>query len=93
MAHTPPLHDDPRRRIAWRGLILAWTFFLVYLIAILLTSYLLSAMRPLWGLPGWVAIGNVVVPVIFVLALIPVVEKCIPDVPLSDDTDSKDAGQ
>lgn len=90
MADPASFEEDPRRRVASRGLVLAWTFFLAYLIALLLTSYLVSAVRTLWGLPAWVAVGSVIVPVVFVLALIPVVEKGIPDVPLSDDADTKE---
>jgi uncharacterized membrane protein YhdT len=41
------------------------------------------------GLPRWVAIGNILVPIVFILALVFVIEKFIPDVPLTDDEDSE----
>ncbi len=46
-------------------------------------SYVFGTTPRFLGLPGWVAIGNIVVPVIFVAALIVVAEKLIPDIPLS----------
>lgn len=77
-------NQDPRVKTARRGLWLAWVFFSVYLAGILLTSYLLDVSPLLWGLPLWVAVGNIVVPAAFVLLLILVVEKGIPDIPLDD---------
>lgn len=71
-------------RVARRGLWLAWVFFSAYLAVILLTSYLSGVSPLLWGLPRWVAIGNIVVPVVFVVLLILVVEMGIPDIPLDD---------
>lgn len=76
--------EDSRMKTARKGLRLAWTFFSVYLAAILLTSYLLDVSPLLWGLPLWVAVGNLIVPATFVLLLILVVEKGIPDIPLDD---------
>jgi len=75
---------DPRAKTARRGLWLAWAFFSFYLAGILLTSYLLDVSPLLWGLPLWVAVGNIVVPAAFVLLLILVVERGIPDLPLDD---------
>ena len=79
-----PFKEDPRMKTARRGLWLAWAFFSIYLTTILLTSHLLDVSPMLWGLPQWVAVGNIVVPVVFVLLLILVVEKGIPDIPLDD---------
>jgi uncharacterized membrane protein YhdT len=79
-----PFKEDPRMKTARRGLWLAWAFFSAYLVTILLTSHLLGVSPMLWGLPRWVAIGNIVVPVVFVLLLILVVEQGIPDIPLDD---------
>jgi uncharacterized membrane protein YhdT len=77
--------EDPRIKTARKSLALAWIYFFIYLIAIMASSYLLGIRPYLWGLPRWVAIGNIVVPVVFVTILIFVVEKCIPNVPLTDD--------
>lgn len=71
-------------KTARRGLWLAWAFYSAYLATILLTSYLVGESPVLWGLPRWVAVGNVVVPVAFVVLLILVVEKGIPDIALDD---------
>lgn len=47
-------------------------------------SYCLGIEPYTLGLPRWVAVGNLFVPFLFVLGLIFVVEKFIPDVPLTD---------
>lgn len=82
--------EDSRMRHSRRTLFLAWIFFFAYLLAIMLTSYLLGVQPLFWGLPRWVAVGNIIVPVVFVLLLILVVEKGIPDIPLSDEEKEKE---
>ena len=77
--------EDPRIKTARRGLGLAWIYFALYVAAVMGISYLLGAKTYLWGLPRWVTIGNIIVPVVFVLLLIFVVEKFIPDIPLTDE--------
>ena len=84
--------EDPRIKEARKSLALAWGYFFIYLIVILTLSYTLGIKPYMWGLPRWVAIGNIVVPVIFVIMLIFVVEKFIPDIPLTDD-ENKPAGE
>ena len=84
--------EDPRIKEARKSLALAWVYFFIYLVVILALSYTLGIKPYLWGLPRWVAIGNIIVPVIFVIMLIFVVEKFIPDVPLTDD-EYKPAGE
>jgi len=77
--------DDPRIKVSRRAFLLAWVFFSVYLMAVMAASYLLGIKPRLWGLPQWVTIGNILLPAVFVILLIIVVEKLIPDVSLSDD--------
>ena len=77
--------EDPRMKEGRKSLALAWIYFFVYLAAIMISSYTLGIKPYLWGLPRWVAIGNVVVPVVFVIMLIVIVENFIPDIPLTDD--------
>lgn len=79
--------EDPRVKVCRRAFLLAWAFFSVYLLAVMATSYLFGIKPLLWGLPQWVTIGNVLMPVGFVLLLIIVVEKLIPDIPLTDEKD------
>lgn len=79
--------EDPRMKIARKGFGLAWIYFAIYVAAVMGFSYFLGTKPYLWGLPRWVTIGNIVVPVVFVLLLIFVVEKFIPDIPLTDDKD------
>ncbi len=76
--------EDPRIKIAKRTLSLAWLYFTIFLIFIMGCSFLLKIKPYLWGLPNWVAIGNVLVPIVFVILLIFVIEKFVPDVPLTD---------
>ena len=83
--------EDPRIKVAKRGLVVAWIFFALYLIAILVLSYALGIKPYVLGLPRWVAIGNLLVPVAFVIALIFVAEKLIPDIPLTDNGDEEES--
>jgi uncharacterized membrane protein YhdT len=77
--------EDPRIKVSRKILALAWLFFSLYLAAIMGLSYTVGTEPYLWGLPRWVAIGNLIVPVVFVLLLIVVAERFIPDVPMTDD--------
>ena len=79
--------EDPRIRVGRKGLALAWIYFFFYLAIIMITSYVLGVEPYAWGLPRWVFYGNIVVPILFVVMLIFVVEKCIPDISLTDDED------
>ncbi len=77
--------EDTRIRVSRKILALAWLFFSLYLAAIMGVSFTVGTEPYLWGLPRWVAIGNLIVPVVFVLLLIVVAERFIPDVPMTDD--------
>ena len=79
------LEEDPRIKVARRGLVLAWTFFTVFLATVLMTAAAFGNEPLLFGLPRWVALSSIIVPAVFVLALIPIVEKLIPDISLSDE--------
>ena len=86
------IQEDPRIKVARRCLALAWIYFFLYLAAIMISSYFLGIKPYLWGLPRWVAVGNIVVPILFVVMLIFVVEKAIPDIPLTDEESKEDQG-
>ena len=77
--------EDPRIKVARRGLVLSWTFYSVFLAVVLVTAGVLGNDPPLLGLPRWVTWACLIVPAAFVVALIPIVEKLIPDIPLSDE--------
>ncbi len=77
--------ENPRVKVSRRAFLLAWVFFSVYLLAVMAASYLLGIKPRLWGLPQWVTVGNILIPAGFVILLIIVVEKLIPDVSLIDD--------
>lgn len=81
--------EDSRIKISRKILALAWLYFAFYLLFIMGLSYLLGIRPLIWGLPRWVAIGNIVVPAVFVLLLIFVAERLIPDIPLTEDEDSE----
>ena len=77
--------EDSRIKVARKTLTLAWLFFAIYLLVIMVISYTLGIKPYIWGLPRWVTIGNIIVPIVFLAILVFVVEKFIPDIPLTDD--------
>jgi uncharacterized membrane protein YhdT len=77
--------EDPRIKVARRGFVLSWTFFTVFMIVTLWIAAALPNEPLLFGLPRWAALACIIVPAIFVGVLIPLVEKGIPDIPLTDD--------
>lgn len=81
--------EDPRIKVARKTLTLAWLFFAIYLLVIMVISYTLGIKPYMWGLPRWVTIGNIIVPIVFLAILVFVVEKLIPDIPLTDDEESE----
>ena len=81
--------EDPRIRVARNGLVLAWTFFTVFLATALVVAAKFGNEPLLFGLPRWVALSCIIVPALFVIALIPIVEKLIPDISLSDDEEAQ----
>jgi len=81
--------EDPRIKVARKTLTLAWLFFAIYLLVIMVISYILGIKPYIWGLPRWVTIGNIIVPIVFLAILVFVVEKFIPDIPLTDDEESE----
>lgn len=76
--------EDPRIKVAKKTLALSWLYFTIFLIFIMGCSFLLGIEPYVWSLPAWVAIGNVLVPIVFVVLLIFVIEKFVPDIPLTD---------
>lgn len=81
--------EDPRIKVARKTLTLAWLFFAIYLLVIMVISYTLGIKPYIWGLPRWVTIGNIIIPIVFIILLVFVVEKFIPDIPLTDDEESE----
>ena len=79
------LEEDPRIGVARRGLALSWTFYSVFLATALVTAAVSGNHPHLLGLPRWVTWACLIVPAGFVVVLIPIVEKLIPDIPLSDE--------
>ncbi len=77
--------EDPRIKAARRVFAIAWIFFAAYLVVYLGLSYSLGIEPYVLGLPRWVTFGNLFTPFLFVVLLIFVAEKFIPDVPLADE--------
>lgn len=79
--------EDPRIKVARRGLVLSWTFFTVFLATVLGVAAACSEGPLLLGLPLWVILSCIIVPALFVVGLIPIVEKLIPEISLSDENE------
>lgn len=82
--------EDPRIKAARRVFAIAWIFFAVYLLIYLGLSYCLGSEPYVLGLPRWVTFGNLFTPFLFVIMLIFVAEKLIPDVPLEDEEEDEE---
>jgi uncharacterized membrane protein YhdT len=78
------IEEDPRIKVARRGLTLSWTFYTIFLATTLGAAAAFSNEPHVFGLPRWVVLSCIVVPGVFVVALVPIVEWLIPDIPLSD---------
>ncbi len=85
--------EDSRIRVARRALLISWAYFALYLFFYMGSSYTLGIKPYVFGLPRWVSIGNLFFPFLFVVMLIFVAEKFIPDVPLTDDEKEDEEGQ
>lgn len=82
-----PFDEDPRIEVARGSLALSWTYFSVFLAATMAVAAGVGNEPLVFGLPRWVALSCVVVPAAFVAALVPIVEKLIPGIALSDEED------
>ena len=88
-AAVKAFEEDPRTRVARRGLVLSWTFYSLFIAAMLGAAAYLGD-EPRWfGLPRWVVLACIAIPAVFVTALIPIVERSIPDIPLSDEPEER----
>jgi uncharacterized membrane protein YhdT len=76
--------EDPRIRVARRAFALSWIYFTLFIAAMLAAAFGFDVEPLLFGLPRWAAASCLIVPAVFVLLLIPVVERFIPDIPLTD---------
>ena len=85
MSLKTPFEEDPRIKAARRTLALTWAFFSLFLAVAMAVAASFGNDPPLFGLPRWVALACIVVPAAFVAVLIPIVEKLIPEVSLSDE--------
>lgn len=81
--------EDPRIKVARKGLVLSWTFYSVFLATLLGVAAAFGNEPLMFGLPRWVALSCLIVPVLFVVALVPIVEKLIPDISLSNEKEEE----
>ncbi len=77
--------NEMRMRIARRGLWIAWVFNAVFTAVVLAFALGAGEQSLLFGLPRWVTLSCVIVPAVFVAALIPLIEKAIPNIGLTDE--------
>lgn len=76
---------DPRMKIAKKSLILSWIFYSVFSAAVIFFGASLKIKPYIFGLPAWAAVSIIFIPVGFVLLLIVIIDKLIPDISLEDD--------
>ena len=86
-------NEDPRVKEAKKICGISWLFYSVFLVFMMGISYAVGTTPYIFGLPRWVVLGNFVVPVVFVIALIIVAEKFIPDLPLEDKQEKEKGGK
>ncbi|MFC2164650.1 DUF997 family protein [Acidobacteriota bacterium] len=82
------LIKDPRMKIARKTLIYSWIFYSAFMAAVIISGASLKIKPYIFGLPAWAAVSIIFIPVGFVLLLILVINKLIPDISL-EDTDSR----
>ena len=76
---------DPRMRIAKKSLIVSWIFYSVFSAAVIFFGAILKMKPYIFGLPAWAAVSIIFIPVGFVLLLIAIIDKFIPDISLEDE--------
>jgi uncharacterized membrane protein YhdT len=79
------LVKDPRMKIAKKTLVYSWIFYSIFMTAVIIPGALLKIKPYIFGLPAWAAVSIIFVPVGFVLLLILVIDKLIPDISLEDE--------
>ena len=82
--------QDPRIKVARKAFAISWIFYIAFVLLVLILSYSLGLKPLVLGLPQWVAIGSVLVPAVFVILVIFIAEKSIPDIPLTDEEQEKE---
>jgi uncharacterized membrane protein YhdT len=82
--------QDPRIKVARKAFVISWIFFGAFVLLVLILSYSLGLKPLVFGLPQWVAFGSVLVPTVFVILVIFIAEKFIPDIPLTDGENEKE---
>ncbi len=76
--------EDARFSTAKKAFVISWIFYSIYVLLVMGFSYILGIKPLVLGLPLWIMVGCILIPVIFVVALVFIAEKFIPDVPLTD---------
>lgn len=82
--------NDPRMKIAKKALIHSWIFYTVFSAAVIFFSASLKIKPYILGLPAWVAVSIVIIPVGFVALLALIINKLIPDISLEDEDSGGD---
>jgi len=76
---------DPRLKIAMKSLIYSWIFYSLFSAAVIFFGASLRIKPYILGLPAWVAVSIIFVPLGFVALLIFLIDRIIPDISLEDE--------
>jgi len=76
---------DPRMKIAKRTLVYSWIFYSAFTAAVIFFGATLKIKPYIFGLPAWAAVSIIFIPVGFVVLLILIIDKLIPDISLEDE--------
>jgi len=82
--------NDPRMKIAKKALIYSWIFYSVFSAAVIFFGASLKIKPYILGLPAWVAVSIIFIPVGFVALLVLIINKLIPDISLEDADSRRD---
>jgi len=82
--------DDPRMKIAKRTLIYSWIFYSFFSAAVIFFGASLKIKPYILGLPAWAAVSIIFIPIGFVVLLILIIDKLIPDISLEDEESKGD---
>lgn len=72
--------EDPRIETARKLWAFSWVFYTCYVMALMGLSHGLGVFPLVWGLPRWIAMGHVLCPMLFVVLLIILIERLVPEI-------------
>jgi uncharacterized membrane protein YhdT len=76
------IKEDHRLGFARRLWLISWLFYGVFVVVISIVAYSGQMTPYMFGLPAWLVKAEFFVPVIFIVALIILIEKLVPNIDL-----------